>query len=154
MKRLTTLLLTAAIALSSTAQTALEEIRANKYLAGSNYLDYNRQLPTKKLTPAPKGYIPYYMSHYGRHGSRWLINDDSYTSVTETAAAPTVEAYLNYRMLKSGYSGKAVFGRRPARDIFRYSGGIPRLINVIANKSLMLAYGYGVHGVSCSMVRE
>ena len=83
MKRLTTLLLTAAIALSSTAQTALEEIRANKYLAGSNYLDYNRQLPTKKLTPAPKGYVPYYMSHYGRHGSRWLINDDSYTSVTE-----------------------------------------------------------------------
>ena len=39
MKGLTTLLLTAAIALSSTAQTALEEIRANKYLAGSNYLD-------------------------------------------------------------------------------------------------------------------
>ena len=75
MKRLTTLLLTAAIALSSTAQTAREEIRANKYLAGSNYLDYNRQLPTKKLTPAPKGYVPYYMSHYGRHGSRWLIND-------------------------------------------------------------------------------
>lgn len=83
MKRLTTLLLTAVLALSSTAQTAREEIRANKYLAGSNYLDYNRQLPTKKLTPAPKGYVPYYMSHYGRHGSRWLINDDSYTSVTE-----------------------------------------------------------------------
>ena len=83
MKRLTTLLLTAVLALSSTAQTAREEIRANKYLAGSNYLDYNRQLPTKKLTPAPKGYIPYYMSHYGRHGSRWLIKDDSYTSVTE-----------------------------------------------------------------------
>jgi MSHA biogenesis protein MshM len=68
--------------------------------------------------------------------------------------ADETEAYLNYRMLKSGYTGKAVFGRRPARDIFRYSGGIPRLINVIANKSLMLAYGYGVHGVSCSMVRE
>ena len=83
MKRLTTLLLSAVLTLSSTAQTAREEIRANKYLAGSNYLDYDRQLPTKKLTPAPKGYAPYYMSHYGRHGSRWLINDNSYTSVTE-----------------------------------------------------------------------
>jgi polygalacturonase len=69
--------------LTATAQTAREEIRANKYLAGSNYLDYDRQLSTKKLTPAPKGYIPYYMSHYGRHGSRWLISKDSYTSVTE-----------------------------------------------------------------------
>ena len=81
MKRLTTLLLCAVMAGSMTAQTAREEIKANKYLAGSNYLDYNRQLPTKKLTPAPKGYEPFYMSHYGRHGSRWLIGENSYQSV-------------------------------------------------------------------------
>lgn len=70
-------------AISLTAQTAREEIEANKYLAGSNYLDYDRQLSTKPLTPAPKGYVPFYMSHYGRHGSRWLISKDSYTSVVE-----------------------------------------------------------------------
>ena len=83
MKRLTTLLLAAALTLTAAAQTAREEIRANKYLAGSNYLDYDRQLPTQALTPAPKGYTPFYMSHYGRHGSRWLISADSYSSVTE-----------------------------------------------------------------------
>lgn len=59
--------------------TAKEDIIANHYLAGSNYLDYDRQLPTKALTPAPKGYEPYYMSHYGRHGSRWLIWEGDYT---------------------------------------------------------------------------
>ena len=69
--------------LTAVAQTAREEIKANKYLAGSNYLDYDRQLPTKQLTPAPKGYKPFYLSHYGRHGSRWLIAEDSYTSVLE-----------------------------------------------------------------------
>ena len=58
---------------------AKDEIAANRYLAGSNYLDYDRQLPTKALTPAPKGYEPFYMSHYGRHGSRWLIVDGDYT---------------------------------------------------------------------------
>ncbi len=86
MKRLTTMMLFAGIALTmaaQTAQTAREEIRNNKYLAGSNYLDYDRQLTDQKLTPAPKGYIPYYMSHYGRHGSRWLISKDAYTSVTD-----------------------------------------------------------------------
>ena len=86
MKRLTTMMLFAGIALTmaaQTAQTAREEIRNNKYLAGSNYLDYDRQLTNQKLTPAPKGYIPYYMSHYGRHGSRWLISKDAYTSVTD-----------------------------------------------------------------------
>ena len=65
------------------AQTVREDFRANKYLAGSNYVDYDRQLSAKPLTPAPKGYVPFYMSHYGRHGSRWLINKDSYTSVVD-----------------------------------------------------------------------
>ena len=84
MKRLTILMLLAAVALNLSAQTAREELKANKYLAGSNYLDYDRQLTHEKLTPAPKGYTPFYMSHYGRHGSRWLIGERSYTSVTET----------------------------------------------------------------------
>ena len=59
--------------------SAKDEIAANRYLAGSNYLDYDRQLTDKALTPAPKGYVPYYMSHYGRHGSRWLIGERDYT---------------------------------------------------------------------------
>ena len=59
--------------------SAKEDIMANRFLAGSNYLDYDRQLPTKALTPTPKGYEPYYMSHYGRHGSRWLISDGNYS---------------------------------------------------------------------------
>ena len=59
--------------------SAKEEIMANRFLAGSNYLDYDRQLPTRALTPTPKGYEPYYMSHYGRHGSRWLISDGNYS---------------------------------------------------------------------------
>lgn len=66
------------ISLTISAQTAREEIAANKYLAGSNYLDYNKQLASEKLTPAPKGYEPFYMSHYGRHGSRWLVGDYEY----------------------------------------------------------------------------
>ncbi len=46
-------------------------------LTASNYLAYPD--PVKPLTPAPKGYEPFYLSHYGRHGSRWLINKGDYT---------------------------------------------------------------------------
>ena len=83
MKRLTLMMMVAAWAISLTAQTAREEIEANKYVAGSNYLDYDRLFTPQALTPTPKGYVPFYMSHYGRHGSRWLISKDSYTSVVE-----------------------------------------------------------------------
>ncbi|MBR6866855.1 MAG: histidine acid phosphatase, partial [Prevotella sp.] len=75
---ITVLMLCATIGASS--QTAREEIKANLYLSGSNYLDYDRQLSTTPLTPTPKGYEPFYMSHYGRHGSRWLIGEGDYTT--------------------------------------------------------------------------
>ncbi len=75
------LLLSCFLPLASQAQTAREEIRRNRWLAGSNYVDYDRQLPDFKYTKAPKGYVPFYFSHYGRHGSRWLIGNDDYRRV-------------------------------------------------------------------------
>lgn len=58
------------------AQTTFEEISANLDKAGGVYLAYPE--PTEKLTPAPKGYKPFYVSHYGRHGSRYLLGDGDY----------------------------------------------------------------------------
>ena len=84
MKRLTVLLLTCCMVLTMSAQTAREEIKANKFLSASNYLDYDNYPATKPLTPAPKGYEPYLMNHYGRHGSRWLINEHQYTGLLNT----------------------------------------------------------------------
>ena len=84
MKKLIALATIAALScplLTSHAQTAREEIRQNRWLAGSNYLDYDRQLPSFAYTKAPRGYVPFYFSHYGRHGSRWLIDKDAYKRV-------------------------------------------------------------------------
>ena len=33
------------------------------------------------LTPVPKGYEAFYISHFGRHGSRYLISDNDYKEV-------------------------------------------------------------------------
>ncbi|MBQ0136612.1 MAG: hypothetical protein KBS40_01230 [Bacteroidales bacterium] len=35
-------------------------------------------------TPAPKGYVPFYISHYGRHGSRSAWGDHSYKLIINT----------------------------------------------------------------------
>ena len=76
--------ITLVVSLTTTAQqSAREEIAANPYLSASNYLDYDHHPATKSLTPAPKGYEPFYMSHYGRHGSRWLIGRHDYSRVVE-----------------------------------------------------------------------
>ena len=58
--------------------TAREEMAANPYLCGSNHLDYDNYPATAPLTKTPKGYEPYLMNHYGRHGARWLLSDSEY----------------------------------------------------------------------------
>ena len=64
------------------------------------------------------------------------------------------ERYLSHRMqMAGGVPGRAVFSRAAAGSIFSASRGVPRLINILANKSLMLAYGEGVHEVGRREVR-
>ena len=65
------------------AQVSRQEISKNHLLMGSNYLAYPGP-EQEQLTPSPKGYEPFYLSHYGRHGSRHLINDSDYDKVYKT----------------------------------------------------------------------
>lgn len=58
------------------AQSAREEISIDKCCAASNYRAYPS--PQKALTPAPKGMKPFYISHYGRHGSRYHNKIETY----------------------------------------------------------------------------
>ena len=64
------------LTLSLSAQQARHDICQHVELAGSNYVAYPG--PKKALTAAPKGYEAYYISHYGRHGSRYLIGTNDY----------------------------------------------------------------------------
>lgn len=43
------------------------------------YMAYPR--PSGVSSPAPDGYEPFYVSHYGRHGSRWVTEDARYLAV-------------------------------------------------------------------------
>ena len=80
---LCTYVLTLASALAMAQTSAREEIAANPFLSGSNHLDYDNYPATEALTKTPKGYEPYYMSHYGRHGARWLLGDGEYMESIE-----------------------------------------------------------------------
>lgn len=58
------------------AQLSRDVFKADRELSASNYVAY--RAPQEALTPAPKGYHPFYLSHYGRHGSRYLIGRSDY----------------------------------------------------------------------------
>lgn len=86
MKRSTFLLVLVFAALTGAAQTqseyngesTLEQIRKNPCVSACNHYAYPGPKQAQ-LTRAPKGYEPFYLSHYARHGSRWLIGTDEYS---------------------------------------------------------------------------
>ncbi|HLU76420.1 MAG TPA: AAA family ATPase [Burkholderiales bacterium] len=55
--------------------------------------------------------------------------------------------YLAHRLVVAGYAGGLLFSRGATRVIHRASRGVPRLANILAHKSLMLAYGAGAHQI-------
>lgn len=49
------------------------------YETGGNYYCYPWMGKTPPAqTPAPEGYVPFHLEHYGRHGSRWHIGSYNY----------------------------------------------------------------------------
>lgn len=70
--------------LPAQAQTTLEELHAHPEYTTSNYLAYPEPDKGIKYTKAPKGYKPFYISHYGRHGSRYHHSADEYNYLFET----------------------------------------------------------------------
>jgi len=55
--------------------------------------------------------------------------------------------YLAHRLNVAGHTGDTVFSGQAVRTIHRASGGLPRLVNILANKAMMLAFGEGVRQV-------
>ena len=59
------------------SQPVMELIEKNPAYASCNYSIYPDSIPDN-LTPAPSGKRPFYISHYGRHGSRYISNRKGY----------------------------------------------------------------------------
>ena len=71
------LLASCLLSLVMTAQSVLEMIERDYNFAAGSYGIYpENDLPQQ--TPAPRGYEPFYISHYGRHGSRYLSDIKGY----------------------------------------------------------------------------
>lgn len=64
------------------AQTTKEEIFATIEKTGGVYYAYPEHEIDNQTAP-PEGYKPFYLSHFGRHGSRYLIGDKDYKWVLD-----------------------------------------------------------------------
>ena len=65
-----------------------------------------------------------------------------------------VEQYLAHRLRVAGFHGERLFARAAAHLVHRWSGGIPRLINIIAHKAMLLAFSEGMQVVQPEHVSQ
>lgn len=65
-----------------------------------------------------------------------------------------LERYLRHRLAVAGFAGETMFSDGAVGKLHRISGGTPRLVNIVAHKSMMLAYSEGRQQVSARHVRD
>jgi MSHA biogenesis protein MshM len=56
--------------------------------------------------------------------------------------------YINQRLAKAGFPGENLFSKKAMDKLFAASTGIPRLINILSHKAMLVAYGRGETRVS------
>ena len=81
MKHFTLYILVLTACLTMSAATPRKQVTSNFDRSASNHYayPYGNDVDVPTLTAAPAGYEPFYIDHYGRHGSRWLTNAKTYS---------------------------------------------------------------------------
>ena len=54
-----------------------------------------------------------------------------------------LQHYIKHRLAVAGYSSTPLFSRGAMDSLYAGSGGIPRLVNILAHKAMMVAFGTG-----------
>jgi general secretion pathway protein A len=67
---------------------------------------------------------------------------------------PEVEHYIQHRLHVAGGYGVPTFNRWALGSIFRYSGGVPRLVNAVCDKALLCGYVTGDDHLTWRHVRR
>ena len=62
--------------------------------------------------------------------------------------------YVDERLRRAGYAGKAIFKRKAIRELYAVTGGTPRLLNVVCDGALLLGYSRDQTTLDASDIRE
>ena len=117
--------------LPSHAQTVRDLIIQKHSYASCNYDTYPDSIPNN-LTPSPQGKQPFYISHYGRHGSRYISSRTGYDTPFRMMAhadsvnelTPVGERVLDeMKLIMADTEGRwgelTSYGRKQHREIAR-----------------------------------
>lgn len=113
----------------------------------------NLETETRKLLQVVMFAQPELDLRLAENQFRQLKQRISFSYQLRAMNANEVEHYIQHRMQVAGYKGADVFSSRICQKIAKVSRGIPRLVNILCHKMLMLCYGQGVFQVSSQHIK-
>lgn len=85
---------------------------------------------------------------------RQLRQRITFSFVIEPLDRDGIERYVVHRLATAGYNGPFLFSKRALDFLFRASDGIPRVVNILCHKALMVAFGRGERAIQVDHVRH
>jgi MSHA biogenesis protein MshM len=90
--------------------------------------------------------------HLAQHSIRQLRQRISFQYELKGLLPDELERYLRHRLRVAGYNGDTLFNKGAVAKLHRITRGTPRLVNIIAHKALMLAFGAGSQYVTAKYI--
>lgn len=84
---------------------------------------------------------------------RQLRQRISFSYALKQISAEDIDAYINHRLSAARTEKSNIFTQSANRALHLYSKGIPRLINILAHKAMLSAYGKGLDHVGVKQIK-
>jgi MSHA biogenesis protein MshM len=88
-----------------------------------------------------------------QHSARQMLQRITFQYTLAGLRENEVAAYLNHRLHVAGCAKRGLFTDAAVTLLHRYSRGTPRLVNILAHKALMLAFGEGAMEIGPRQVK-
>ena len=130
------------------AQNLKEEVFENLRLLS------NLETPREKLLQIVLAGQPELEAKLDRNDLRQLKQRIFSQSRLSSLSEQEVAAFIDYRLKAVGSRRNDLFPRDAVREIALYSKGIPRLINIICDNALLIAYAASEKKVTADIIKE
>lgn len=114
----------------------------------------NLETEAKKLLQVVLFGQPELDTKLNQHALRQLKQRITFSYCLKSLDKTQINLYLCHRLARAGYTYGMIFSRGAKRHLFRASGGLPRLLNVLCHKALLVSYGRGLQYVDTKSMKR
>lgn len=91
--------------------------------------------------------------HLAKREHRQLRQRITFSYTLKAMSMQELARYISHRLHIAGYKGPPIFSPQSVQQLHIASRGIPRLVNVLCHKVLLLCYGEGTYAIKPKHVR-